>query len=661
MAKEATFTDLLNSFEKQNQILETDVTRRENEKKLQEFEKKKELKLNESQLDVLKQVKASLKEDTLQTEEERREANKRAEALIKVLDSIDKNTTDLKGLGGGGGGAGGIAKFFGLLAAPFGFAGGAAIGLSERIGELVSFALDADDRKGVGVKKSREIVKKSGQRLAERFAKAFSDGVDSVERKIDKGAGKVTRGFGTLLRGIGSFGLIADTISDANRYGLKRMFDIRNRVSAGGQNYIDGSKLPRAEFGRVISDANMPRGPRMVTLSGMDEAIESLGKFGLKAFNDVTENKVLRDQMRKINSIADEYKMAQVQDDFTKSQELYEKYMKEMDELKKNNSNMKRITARYKTSGPFTGIINFILRSTSGALIFFDKSAKFIGSIFEEEFKALTDFGKDKKDKLDDQTKKVGDKASKIFKTILNGIKGVFVASVKFGKSVGRAIPFLGAIIAFFDSITTSFKRGIQSEGNIVQKLLSFIIGAIEGLAKSVIGGIGDLGIFILSKFIGLFSKDAEVWLRENVRITAAIESIGDYVFDLVNSPIETLKKTIAKIGLLSGATLAGITAVALNPASYFNPTPTFNKAFAEFMASSERGFQSEDAFIGPMTPNERSDRIEANKQAFFDDAGISTGGAFSFMSTGGNDNSSTTNVFGTQIDPIGDSLVSSR
>ena len=66
MAKEATFTDLLNSFEKQNQILETDVTRRENEKKLQEFEKKKELKLNESQLDVLKQVKASLKEDTLQ-------------------------------------------------------------------------------------------------------------------------------------------------------------------------------------------------------------------------------------------------------------------------------------------------------------------------------------------------------------------------------------------------------------------------------------------------------------------------------------------------------------------------------------------------------------------------------------------------------------------
>ena len=70
MAKEATFTDLLNSFEKQNQILETDVTRRENEKKLQEFEKKKELKaqkddekeVKEEKEDEKKEIKASAKD-----------------------------------------------------------------------------------------------------------------------------------------------------------------------------------------------------------------------------------------------------------------------------------------------------------------------------------------------------------------------------------------------------------------------------------------------------------------------------------------------------------------------------------------------------------------------------------------------------------------------
>jgi len=575
MAKEKTIADLLDEFEKTNDLMEQDVRLKQNEQRLAELEKSKKLKLDEEQTSLLKQIKSGLKEDNLQTEEEKREANKKAERLIAQLGRMEKGIGDLKGLGGGGG-----AKSFGnmfakVIAAPA-FAIGLVAGLTERTGEIVQAILDADDRKGIGVQKSREAIKKAGQNFYQRFTKFFLEGVDRGNPAEARQQAK-----GGYFRGLGASAFIR---MQDNLEGLRGMFNLNRRAqgylptSFAEGRYIDPRAIPSGEIGlgRTVD------GNEFMKLSKFRQNVD--GKV-YSSFEQLSKNPEQLKRLRGINELADKYNELSraIADDmigdskaFDQLDEIGAKYDEELKKFNKANERVRKINARFKVGGKPTGFLNFILRGLSGLGVFLVKGGKFFASIFNDEVNAIKTF-------FTNMFAKTGLKDSKFSKALSqvgSVLKNAFTTLFKFGKSFGKAIPFLGAVIAIFDTFITSFKRTkkqMERGGNIVQVLLSLFVGAFEGLAKSVIGGLGDLLRMGIAALVGLVNKDAKDWINENITITKWIESLGDVLEDLINSPIKFIKGLIEGTKAAFADPLNGFNAFSEAYNNYINDTGPAN------------------------------------------------------------------------------------
>lgn len=664
MAKEKTIADLLDEFEKTNDLMEQDVRLKQNEQKLAELEKSKKLKLDEEQTSLLKQIKSGLKEDNLQTEEEKREANKRAERLIAQLGRMEKGIGDLKGLGGGGG-----AKSFGnmfakIVAAPA-FAVGLVAGLTERTGEIVQAILDADDRKGIGVRKSREAIRKAGQNFYQRFTKFFLEGVDrgnpSEARRQIKETGK-----GGFFRGLGASAFIR---MQDNLEGLRGMFNLNRRA----QGFLPTSFAE----GRYFDPRAIPSGEIGIGRTPDGEEFQKLGKFGknvggrvyssLEALGKSPEQ---LKRLRAIDDLADQYNNLSkaLADDaffgdrnkaFDQLDEIGAKYDKELKKFNKANERIKKINARFKVGGKPTGFLNFILRGLSGLGVFLVKGGKFFGSIFGEELNAIKTF-------FTNMFAKTGLKDTK-FSKALSKVGGVIKSAVqtlfKFGKSFGKAIPFVGAVIAIFDTFITSFKRTkrqMERGGNIVQVLLSLFVGALEGLAKSVIGGLGDLLRMGIAALVGLVSKDAQNWINENITITKWIESLGDIMEDLINSPIKFIKGLIEATKAAFADPLNGFSAFAQTYDDYINDKGAYdpskqNTDFLPFGLSDDAMIRA--ANIGAA----KLDYLDSAMTPYVSEADSRFGRANTARLFAPKNNTTNISYYGSILDPIDNSLAADR
>lgn len=660
MAKEKTIADLLDEFEKTNDLMEQDVRLKQNEQKLAELEKSKKLKLDEEQTSLLKQIKSGLKEDNLQTEEEKREANKRAERLIAQLGRMEKGIGDLKGLGGGGG-----AKSFGnmfakIIAAPA-FAVGLVAGLTERTGEIVQAILDADDRKGVGVRKSREAIRKAGQNFYQRFTKFFLEGVDRGNPAEARQQAK-----GGYFRGLGASAFIR---MQDNLEGLRGMFNLNRRSQGlGVTSFAEGRYFdPRAIPSREIGIGR--------TVDGNE--FQKLGKFGqnvggrvYSSLDALGKNPEQLKRLRGINELADKYNelSRQIADDmffgdqtkaYDQLDEIGAKYDEELKKFNKANERVRKINSRFKVGGKPTGFLNFILRGLSGLGVYLVKGGKFFGSIFGEEVNAIKTF-------FTNMFAKTGLKDTK-FSKALSKVGGVIKSAVqtlfKFGKSFGKAIPFVGAVIAIFDTFITSFKRTkrqMERGGNIVQVISSLLVGALEGLAKSVIGGLGDLLRMGIAALVGLVSKDAQDWINENITITKWIENLGDIMEDLINSPIKFIKGLIEATKAAFADPLNGFSTFAQTYDDYINDRGAYdpsrqNTDFLPFGLS-------DDAMV-------RAANIEASKLEYLDramtpyisEADSRFGAANTARLFAPKNTTNNISYYGSILDPIDNSLAADR
>ena len=657
MAKEKTIADLLDEFEKTNDLMEQDVRLKQNEQKLAELEKSKKLKLDEEQTSLLKQIKSGLKEDNLQTEEEKREANKRAERLIAQLGRMEKGIGDLKGLGGGGG-----AKSFGnmfakIIAAPA-FAVGLVAGLTERTGEIVQAILDADNRKGIGVQRSREAIRKAGQNFYQRFTKFFLEG---VERGNPAEAKQQTKG--GILRGLGASALIR--LQD-NIEGLRGMFDLNRRARGlGVTSFAEGRYFdPRAIPSSEISYGTTPDG----------NEFEKIGKFRrnldgrvYSSLDELGKSPEQLKRLRSIDDLADQYnKLSRALADdaffgdrnkaFDQLDEIGTKYNKELKKFTEANERIRKINARFKVGGRPTGFLNFILRGLSGLGVFLVKGGKFFGSIFGEEVNAIKTFFTNMFAKTGLKDTKFSKALSQVGGVIKNAVSSIF----KFAKSFGKAIPFLGAVIAIFDTFITAFKRTkrqMERGGNIIQVLSSLFVGAFEGLAKSVIGGLGDLLRMGIAALVGLVNKDAKDWINENITITKWIEGLGDVIEDLINSPIKFIK------GLIEGTKAAF-----KDPLNGFD---AFSEAYDNYINDTgPANLEPKLPFGLTNDPNIRAANINAAKLEYLDRTNANDELADKFGRANAAQmrgffmpNNNTTNVsyYGNILDPIDNSLAADR
>jgi hypothetical protein len=658
MAKEKTIADLLDEFEKTNDLMEQDVRLKQNEQRLAELEKSKKLKLDEEQTSLLKQIKSGLKEDSLQTEEEKREANKRAERLIAQLGRMEKGIGDLKGLGGGGG-----AKSFGnmfakVIAAPA-FAIGLVSGFSERTGEIVQSLLDADDRKGIGVQKSREAIRKAGQNFYQRFTKFFLEGVEKGNPAEARQQAK-----GGVLRGLGASALIR--LQD-NIEGLRGVFNLNRRAQGFGVD--DFAK------GRFIDPRAIPSGEIRYGKTPMGEEFEKLDKFRrnldgrvYSSLDELGKSPEQLKRLRAIDDLADQYNNLSraLADDaffgdrnkaFDELEDIGKKYQNELKKFNQANERVRKISQRFTIKGKPTGFLNYILRGISGLGLFLVKGGKFFASIFNEELNTIKTF-------FTNMFAKTGLKDSKFSKglsTVGSVLKNAFTTLFKFGKSFGKAIPFLGAIIAIFDTFITSFKRTkkqMERGGNIVQVLLSLFVGAFEGLAKSVIGGLGDLLRMGIAALVGLVNKDAKDWINENITITKWIESLGDVLEDLINSPIKFIK------GLIEGTKAAFA-----DPLNGFN---AFSEAYNNYINDKGPANLEQNNLPFGLTndPMERAANIAFSKMDYLDRTNANDeladkyGRANAAQMRGlfmPNNNTTNVSYYGNILDPIDNSLAADR
>jgi len=105
------------------------------------------------------------------------------------------------------------------------------------------------------------------------------------------------------------------------------------------------------------------------------------------------------------------------------------------------------------------------------------------------------------------------------------------------GRLVGRTIPFVGAILSIFDTVTGAIEGFQEQQGSLLQKLTAGLIGGFEGLVT---------GIFAIPMDL---LKDGVSWIAEKLGATDVAEYLDGFSFeDIVGKLFGVLKDFFVNI-----------------------------------------------------------------------------------------------------------------
>jgi len=468
-----------------------------NEKLLDKAIDNKNKKLNEEQLNQLKQTKALLKNDNLQNMEDKREANRQLDEQLRLLGVIaDKESLSLKDQNI-------IGNIIGSILAPIGFIAGVGFGIRDSLSRLLNlFDIELN-------KPFKEMLKKA------RFGMTRFFNVPSI--------------------------FIADQIAK-----LVDIFDFKdvkvNVISAAIQNKIN-QFTTALRRNKIINAIVLAKEAVKSFGSGLLAIVTDFGS-NLKAGITGTIGK------RPITAALDKVLKGRLAGALALGPTQPGKLPPSKVDFRAKDARVaKNILKFAQNVGKF---LRPILMLVKGFTTLFLLPVAFFTKVFGAEIKDVSKGLKGAKDGVKGAGKSVG-VISKTLGDIGKAVKNITKVAFKFGRVLGRFFVPIAAIIAIFDTVRGALEGWTNTEGNFFMKAIGAWFGAVEGLLNSVIGGLADLlkdGLSWIFKKLG-FEKGAN--FLDSFSFQDLISKAIDFVKNMVFGIIDFFGSLPGKIGSFIG------------------------------------------------------------------------------------------------------------
>ena len=482
-----------------------------NEKLLDKAIDNRNKKLNEEQINQLKQTKALLKNDNLQNMEDKREANRQLNEQLRLLGVIaDKESLSLKDQNI-------IGNIIGGVLAPISFIAGVGFGIRDSLARLLNlFDIELN-------KPFKEMLTKAKFGMIRFFKIPTVFFADLIARIID----------------IFDFKNIKVNVISAEIQ--RRIYNFTKNIKKFFFPLTLAKELAKT-LGSIIKALVIDFGSNLKAgIAG------TIGKRPIVAQLD----KLLKGRLLQAMDFGP------VQPGTTPGK---------IDFRSKDTKLVKNIMKFAQNIGKF---LRPILMLVKGFTTLFLLPVAFFTKVFGAELKDVTKGLKGAKDGIKGAGKSVGF-ITKTLGEIGKAIKNISKVAFKFGRVLGKFFVPIAAIIAVFDTVRGAFEGWTNTEGNFFMKAIGAWFGAVEGLLNSVIGGLldllkdglswvlGKLGFENAATFLDSFSfQDIISKIVNAVKdgLFAVIDffgnaanSVGSFIgggFDMVNNFIKALLQSV--------------------------------------------------------------------------------------------------------------------
>lgn len=468
-----------------------------NERLLDKAIENKNKKLNEEQLNQLKQTKALLKDDNLQNMEDKREANRQLNEQLRLLGVIaDKESLSLKDQNI-------IGNIIGGVLAPISFIAGVGFGIRDSLSRLLNlFDIELN-------KPFKEMLKKARFGLTRFFNVPSVFIADQIAKLVDIFDFKNVK---------------VNVISAAIQMKINEFSTAlrRNKII----NAIVLAKEAVKSFGSglfaIVSDfgSNLKAG-----ITG------TIGKRPITAALD----KVLKGRLAGALSLGPTQpgKLPSGKIDFRA----------------KGSGAIKNILKFAQNIGK---MLRPILMLVKGFTTLFLLPVAFFTKVFGAEIKDVTKGLKGAKDGVKGVGKGVGF-ITKTLGPIGKAIANISKLAFKFGRALGKFFVPIAAIIAIFDTVRGAFEGWTNTEGNFFMKAIGAWFGAVEGLLNSVIGGLLDLLKDGISWVLGKLGFENAANFLDSFSFQDIISKIVNAVKDGLFAVIDFFGSAASKVGSFIG------------------------------------------------------------------------------------------------------------
>ena len=467
-----------------------------NEKLLDKAIDNKNKKLNEEQINQLKQTKALLKNDNLQNMEDKREANRQLNEQLRLLGIIaDKESLSLKDQNI-------IGNIIGSVLAPISFIAGVGFGIRDSLARLLNlFDIELN-------KPFKEMLTKAKFGMIRFFKIPTVFFADLIARIID----------------IFDFKNIKVNVISAEIQ--RRIYNFTKNIKRFFFPLILAKELAKS-LGSIIKALVIDFGSNLKAgIAG------TIGKRPIVAQLD----KLLKARLLQAM-------------DFGPVDPRTTPGKIDFRSRSKDTKVVKNIMKFAQNIGKF---LRPILMLVKGFTTLFLLPVAFFTKVFGAELKDVTKGLKGAKDGIKGAGKSVGF-ITKTLGPIGTAIKNISKVAFKFGRVLGKFFVPLAAIIAVFDTVRGAIEGWTNTEGNFFMKAIGAWFGAVKGLLNSVIGGLLDLLKDGISWVLGKLGFDKAAAVLDSFSFQEIISKIVDAVKDGLFAVIDFFGNAASKVGSFIG------------------------------------------------------------------------------------------------------------